>query len=164
MENILIAQIFGILAVIFFIISTQKNTKGQILIYNGLANAMAAIQYVFLNAWTGVISMIIAILRNIVFSRYKQVPLYILIIYLVIAIGFNLTLYDGILSLVPMIKIVIYAIGIYQKDVKVLKIIMLISCIISIAYDAINLAIVSMINQVISSIAGIIGLIRHKDA
>lgn len=163
MVLIIIAQIFGLLAFIFNFTSTQKEEKNQILLFNGLANMMSSFQYFALGAYSGAISTIIATFRNIVFSRFKKdVPIYILIIYLVIAVGINLGNINGIISLIPILNICTYGIAICQKDVGIIKIIVITNGALGLIYDAYNLAIVGVCSQLLSLIGGIIGYIRYK--
>ena len=160
---IIIAQIFGLLSFIFNFTSTQKAEKNQILLFNGLANMMSSFQYFALGAYSGAISTIIATLRNVVFSRFKdKVPVYILVIYLVIAISLNLGNIINIISIIPILNICTYGIAICQKDVGVLKIIVITNGALGIIYDAYNLAIVGVCSQLLSLIGGIIGYVRYK--
>lgn len=160
---IIIAQIFGLLSFIFNFTSTQKAEKNQILLFNGLANMMSSFQYFALGAYSGAISTIIATLRNVVFSRFKdKVPVYILVIYLVIAISLNLGNITNIISIIPILNICTYGIAICQKDVAVLKIIVITNGALGIIYDAYNLAIVGVCSQLLSLIGGIIGYVRYK--
>lgn len=163
MVLIIIAQVFGLLSFIFNFTSTQKAEKNQILLFNGLANMMSSFQYFALGAYSGAISTIIATLRNFVFSKFKNgVPIYILIIYLIIAISLNIGNITNIISLIPILNICTYGIAICQKDVGVLKIIMITNGTLGIIYDAYNLAIVGVCSQLLSLIGGIIGYIRYK--
>lgn len=162
MDFLIIAQIVGAISLIFNIISTQQNTKEKIFLFNGISNVACIIQYLLLGATTGAISSVIATTRNIVFSRFKKkIPIIVLIVYLIIAISFNAIAVDSIYDIIPIINICLYGIGIYQKDIRVLKCIIVIVGITGFTYDAINMAFVSMINQLISATAGAIGLIRY---
>lgn len=159
----IIAQLFGVLGFVFNFLSTQKEEKNQILLYNGLANALSGIQYFFLGAYSGAVSTFIATGRNIVFSRFKKsVPLIILIIYLIIAIMFNIQNVTSVITIIPIINICTYGIAICQNNVKVIKIIVILNSILGLIYDACNLAIASMCSQLFSLIGGIIGYTRSK--
>ena len=148
MKILFIAQIFGLISLVTNIVSIIKNKKKSILIYNGISNVACIIQYILLGTFTGAISSVIATLRNIVFSRYKnKIPLYILILYFLVAILFNLPYCNGIMSLIPLLNILVYGYGIWQTNIATLKIINIITGIAGMIYDIYALAYVSFINQ-----------------
>ena len=53
MINFIIAQIFGLVALIILVISFQKNKKERLLKLQMFSSLLYAIQYVFLKAYTG---------------------------------------------------------------------------------------------------------------
>lgn len=161
---IIIAQIFGLISIFFVTVANVKTKKKEILFFNGIANVFSCIQYCLLGAWTGAVSTIIAATRNAIFSRFKDnnIPLYVLIIYLIIVLIINGFIYTDIISLIPIFNVCIFAYGLWQKDVGRLKIIMIIVGLTGVLYDTINLAFVSVINQSISAITGTIGYIRYR--
>ena len=62
-----IAQIFGLIGLIFTILSYQNTKKDKFLIGQILSNATFTIQYLLLGAYSAVVSIIIALLRNFTF-------------------------------------------------------------------------------------------------
>ena len=163
MINLILAQIVGLFGFVLNITSTLRSNKNKILIYNALANTASIIQYLLLGAWTGAISCFIAVTRNIFFLKYKNnIPLKAFIIYILIAIPFNLIGYNGIISLLPVFNIILYAYGLYQKNVGVLKIITIIVSISGLIYDAFILAFVGVLSQGIAMIGSIIGYLNYK--
>lgn len=49
----IVAQIFGALALTILIISLQKNSKTKLLLHQSISSLLYALQYLFLNAYTG---------------------------------------------------------------------------------------------------------------
>lgn len=163
MINIIIAQIMGAFGFVANIFSTQQNTKKKTVAYNMLSNCCCGVQYILLGAYNGAISILVAIARDTIFMRFKKkIPLYVLIIYIVIAIIVNIPCYDGLISLLPIFNIVAYGIGVYKTDVKYLKIVIIFVGISGAIYDAASLAIVGMISNTFLAISGIVGYIRYK--
>jgi len=161
--NIILAQVVGIIGFYLNINSTLKTTKNKVLLYNGLANIASTIQYLLLGAFNGAICCFIATIRNLVFAKYKNnIPIYVLITYILIVIPLNLIGYDGILSLLPTFNIIIYAIGLYQKNIGTLKIITIIISTTGMIYDICNLAIVGAISQACAMISGTMGYLKYK--
>lgn len=164
MEWILVAQLFGLCGFIFSVTATQQETKNKILLHNGLANFLSGIQYLCLGAYSGCVATFIATGRNIVFAKYKDnVPLYVLIIYLILAIGLNITNITDIISVIPVLNICTYGIAIYQNDIKLLKAIVILNGTLGMFYDISSLAFVGVLNQLVQVISGIIGYIRYKN-
>lgn len=164
MINIIIAQIMGLLCFVANIFSTQQDTKNKTMIYNRLANCFSGIQYILLGAYNGAISILVAITRDTVFIRYKKkIPLYILIIYIIVAITVNIPCYNGIISLLPIFNIIVYGIAVYQNNVEYLKLAIIFVGISGAIYDAASLAIVGMFSNTFLAISGIIGYIRYRN-
>lgn len=162
MRNIIIANVIALCSFIFNLTGTQKNKKGQILLFNGIANVMSCIQFILLGAWTGAISCILAATRNVVFSLFKKkIPLLIFIFYVFIVIILNIPAITSLISIIPVAAIILYGYGLYQKDVSVLKIITIIVNVSCLIYNIYNYAFVSAISDSVASISAIIGFIRY---
>lgn len=161
--NLYLAQLFGFIALVTNIISILKNKKKSILIYNGTSNIACIIQYILLEKPTGAISSVIATLRNVVFSRFKgKIPVIVLIIYIIIALAFNLPYCTTIMSIIPLFNIIIYGFGIWQTNIETLKIINVITGLTGMIYDIYALAFVSFVNQLLSFIAGLISYYNYR--
>ena len=132
------------------------------MILNGLSNFIASIQYYLLDALSGAVSSIIALLRNIVFSLFKkEIPFIVLIGYYIIAIIAIIPTIDKMSSAIPLFNIMAYGYGIYQPNVKLLKIIIIVVSITGIIYDLISLAFADLVNQSLSLTSAVIGYISY---
>ena len=106
---IIIAQIIRIIASIFGLISDRATEPKKIYFYNSLYNIFCSVQYFLLNAIAGAITSILALFRNLLLYRYgKKLPIIILIIYLLLTAILDLTVYDGIISIIPIIGGLLY--------------------------------------------------------
>lgn len=149
-------QILGALVFFLNIIGNTKLSTKKVYLYNGICNSLSVIQYCLLGAWTGALCCIIAVLRNIVFSKFKKdVPILALLIYIALVILLNYKVVNNVLDIIPIINIIIYAIALWTKKIMNIKVIGLITCIDGVVYDFINGAYVSVLNQVIDGIVGI---------
>lgn len=163
MKLIYIAQIFGAIALLTNAISILKNKKKSILLYNGASNIACIIQYLLLGQLPGAISSAIATLRNVVFSKFKnKIPLIILIIYIAIALGFNLPYCKNIMDIIPIFNIIVYGFGIWQTNIETLKIINIITGFTGMIYDINASAYTGFINQFVSFVAGIISYVEYR--
>lgn len=124
---VILAQIFGILAIITFAISPQQKTKHGLLIYQFFSAMFYAIQYFLLGAYSAVATNILGAAKNLVFSKYakknKKIPLYFLILYILILIVAGILTYKNIFSIFPIILSILYSYGTWQDNLKVYRII-----------------------------------------
>ena len=67
--NLLISQIIGFCAFLIFIISIQQVNKKKILFLQIFSFGMYALEYLVINAYSGMIIFIINIIRSIVFYK-----------------------------------------------------------------------------------------------
>ena len=158
MNNILliIAQVIGFLVIAVDIVCMSQLTTKKVYLYNALGNALVTLQYLVLGAWTGALCSLIAVLRNIVFSRYKNnIPLYILIIYIIIVLILNIPFANSIVDMIPIINIIIYAIALWTKKIMNIKMIGLVTCIDGVIYDYNKRAYVTIFREIIDGIIAI---------
>ena len=151
-----IVQLLGALVFILNIIGNTKLSTKKVYIYNGVCNGLSVLQYSLLGSWTGALCCIIAVIRNLVFARFKKdVPLYVLLIYIAIVILLNYRLVYRVLDIVPIVNIIIYAIALWTKKIMNIKIVGVFTCIDGVIYDFINGAYVTVLNEIIDGIVGV---------
>lgn len=159
----LLAQIFRTIGAVFAINSDKSNNTKKIFIYNGIGNFFIAIQYFLLDAVTGGISNLIAILRNFIFYKYKEeVGIKELLIYFTILIMFNYSCFTGTISMIPVLTVIIYSSALYTKNPSTIKHAVLISCFMEIIYDIVFKAYVGVIISIIDIILVTISLNKLK--
>ncbi len=160
------AQLFGLLALIFNIITVHFKTKEKILICSILSNLVVTIEFFLLNAITGAIVSIINLFRCIIFYFYKKKnkkpSLLILILFEIIVIISGAISYQNIWSLIPIIATVSYTYGLWQDDVKRIKYISAIIALEWSIYNIIVMAYVGSIQGVVQFISSIIAIIRYN--
>ena len=161
----ILAQICGIIALILVVISVQFKTKEKIVMYMVFANFMIAIQFFLLNAITGAIISIINTIRCIVFYYYKKKemkPSFVtLLIFEIIAIVSGIISWQNIWSLIPIIVTVLYTYGLWQDNVKVLRIMVGIVGGGWAIYDVVVKAYVGALQEVSQLISAIVSLVRN---
>ena len=142
---ILMAQFFRIIGSIFSIISDKSNDTKKIFLYNSISNLFCSIQYFLLNAISGGITSIIAILRNIIFYKYKEkVTIKELLMYFLILIIFSIRSINGLVSIIPILLVIIYSTSLYTKNIYTIKYAIIITCLLEIIYDAVYKAYVGI--------------------
>lgn len=131
-----------------------------------LANIVVAIQYFLLNALTGAIISILNTIRCLVFYFYKKKDmkpsLIVLIIFEVIAIISGIVSWQDMWSLIPIIVTVIYTYGLWQDNVKVIRITTGIVGAGWAIYNVVVKAFVGALQEIAQLISAIISLYRGK--
>lgn len=158
----ILAQILGGIALFILVLSFQKNEKQALLKYQIGSSIFFAGQYLFLQAYTGCLMNLICVLRNILFKKYdkKQVPIYLLIFIVFIMLILSLFAYNGSISLLPCIACILYTISIWQSNLKVTRIVEVISCSLYIIYNIKVLAYVGLVSTMIELISALIAIYR----
>ena len=158
----IVAQIFGALALAILIISLQKNSKTKLLLYQSISSLLYALQYLFLNAYTGCFMNLICMIRNMIFNQYpkKRPPVYWLIITIVLMIFFSSLSYTGVMSFLPMIAVILYSIALWHGNLTVIRTTEIISCSLYILYNIKVLAITGLIATIIEFVGAILAVYK----
>ena len=158
----IVAQIFGALALAILIISLQKNSKTKLLLYQSISSLLYALQYLFLNAYTGCFMNLICMIRNMIFNQYpkKRPPVYWLIITIVLMIFFSSLSYTGVISFLPMIAVILYSIALWHGILTVIRTTEIISCSLYILYNIKVLAITGLIATIIELVGAILAVYK----
>lgn len=162
----ILAQICGIIALILTVIAVQFKTKEKIVMCSVFANIVVAIQFFLLNAITGAVVSIINTIRCIIFYYYKKKDmkpsLIILLIFEIIAVVSGIMSWQNIWSTIPIIVTVIYTYGLWQDNVKVIRITTGIAGFGWAIYDIIVMAYVGAVQETSQLISAIIALARNR--
>ena len=158
----IVAQIFGALALTILIISLQKNSKTKLLLYQSISSLLYALQYLFLNAYTGCFMNLICMIRNMIFNQYpkKRPPVYWLIITIVLMIFFSSLSYTGVISFLPMIAVILYSIALWHGNLTVIRTTETIPCSLYILYNIKVLAITGLIATIIELVGAILAVYK----
>ena len=156
-----LAQLFGIIGLIILILSFQKNNKEELLKYQVFSSLFFSIQYFYLNAISGCLMNAMTLVRNIIFRKFKdKVPIIYLIIIISLMIILSIFSYNGVISLLPTIGVVLYSIAIWQDNLTITRIVEMIGCILFIIYNIKVVAISGLITTFIEMISAIVGIYR----
>lgn len=162
----ILAQICEIIALIITVIAVQFKTKEQIVMCSILANIVVSIQFLLLNAITGAVVSVINTIRCIIFYYYKKKDrkpsLIVLLIFEIVAVVSGIISWQNLWSVIPIIVTVIYTYGLWQDNVKVIRITTAVAGFGWAVYDIIVMAYVGAIQETSQLISAIIALIRNK--
>ena len=162
----ILAQVFGIVAIVIMFFSYQKKSKRDFLFLQIFMNIFYACQYFLLNAFSAVASNIVSIVRTIIFYKYEKenhkVPFIYLIIFEAIIIISGILTYNGLYSIIPNIILFIYTYGTWQNKLSTTYKIGILASILWIYYNVTVGAYISTISSAVEFVASVRGLIRLK--
>ena len=88
MNYFVIAQVFGVIGIIFSVLSMQMKTKKNIMLMLLGLNLASALNFLFLGSITGSLVCFFAVLETFINYLYdnkdKRVPIYIILFYIII--------------------------------------------------------------------------------
>jgi len=156
-----LAQLFGFIALIFLIISFQKNDKNKLLKYQIFSSLFFAIQYLCLNAITGCLMNLMTLVRNVIYKRFNNnTPVLYLLSVIVAMVVLSMFSYNGIISILPTVAVILYSIALWQKNLTITRCTEVISCSLFIIYNIKVLAITGLISTIIEMFFAIVATYR----
>lgn len=162
--NFLIAQVMGIVGLIYSIISMYKEDKRTVLILVTITNSFYLLQYSLLQAISGIIITLIAVLRGLIFYYYdikkKNTPIFILLILITLLTILSIYNYKDIYSLLTLIAGISYTYGVWQNNLRIFRITALIAPICFIIYNIHVLAYAGALASLLEAIMAIIAIIK----
>lgn len=166
MTNIILSQIFGILAIITNSLSLQIVKKSKMMFFLLIANVFYVTQYFLLGAYTASITNIIIIIRTMLFNKYdnsnQKIPMSLLAIIIALCLIALAITYNGVLSFIPIIITIAYTIGATYNNPKKFKIIYGICAIIWLIYNFKVQAYVGMIGNFLEIISAYTAIMKKQ--
>lgn len=164
MYNFAIAQIFGIMGIIFSVLSMQMKTKKNIMIMLLLLNLASALNFLFLDSLSGSLVCFFAVIEtfiNYLFdSKNKKVPIYVIGIYVVINIALGLSSYHSLLDILPIVCALLYCATICMQKESNIRKLMFANQSLWLVYDIIVKAYMFSISNVLTLVSIVISMIR----
>lgn len=156
------AQILGFIAFLISLYAYQKVNKKDILLCMVISNIINLVHYLMLGAYSGCITKVIAIFRDIFIvlkEKNKRLSsVLFLIIFILIYTLVSIYTFTNILSLFPLVAAIIYIIPTWLGDSKTVKKTALFCYVLWLIYNIYVLSIAGVIANIISIVSIIIGL------
>lgn len=160
----IIIQGVGFLALLFVILSFQKNKRGLILLYLVIAQTIFAIHFGLLEAWTAVVINVIAAIRTYIFyakDTQKWAKSALWYYFFIFTFGFaGFIVWEGYHSLLPISAVIIDTFAQWKKDTKSIRFIMLMPRPLWFIYNFIVGSQAGMITEVIIVFSIVLGILR----
>lgn len=160
----ILAQVVGTLAIVVFAISPHQKTKKKVLFFNIVSSLLYALQYLLLGAFSAVATNVIGTVKNQVFYMYekkeKDIPIRALLIYIAILVISGMLTYTNIFSVFPVLLSSLSAYGVWQKNLKVYRNIVVINSASWLIYNFVVGAYVGAIGNAFQICSAIVAIIR----
>lgn len=118
-------QMVGFAGLASFFLSYQEKSNRMLYLFQTLASVLFCIQYVLLGAWSGCLSLIVAIIRNIMLARSSSWTWVRwkgwVWIFTAICTGILLFTWQGPLSLLPFFALVGSTIGFWTNNAQKIR-------------------------------------------
>ena len=165
MNNFMIAQFFGILGIIFSVLSMQMKTKRNIMLMLLALNLASALNFLFLNSIPASLVCFFAVFEtfiNYLFdSKDKKVPIYIIIFYIIVNILLGASAYSTPLDIIPIACAIIYCLTVCMKKESTIRKLMFSNQSLWLVYDIIVKAYMFSISNILTLISIIIAMYRY---
>lgn len=165
MNNFIIAQIFGIIGIIFSVLSMQMKTKKNIMLMLLGLNLASALNFLFLNSISGSLVCFFAVLETIINyifdSKNKKVPIYVVIFYIIVNLALGIATYHHIIDIIPIICALLYCATVCTSKEANIRKIMFGNQTLWLIYDLIVKAYMFSISNILTLISIIISIYRY---
>ena len=166
MSNFVIAQIFGVIGIICSILSMQMKKRKHILILLLMLNLASALNFLFLKGYTSSIICFVAVLEMLINyfffeKKKKDVPLYLIFIYIIINIILGIIPYTNIIDILPIICATLYCVTIACKKESNIRKLMFLNQVFWLTVDLKYKAYMFAISNILTLISIIISMYRY---
>ena len=157
----IISQILVIVYYLIYSYTFHLKDNKKILIVGIIATIISSISYLLLNAYTGMAMCFVAIIRNLLFSKYQKNKLNLSLIFILTLIASSFT-FDSWFCLFNIIATIIYTYALWQTNTKIYKLLGIIVNVLMIVYDIYIKSIFGVILISIAFISSISGYLKEN--
>ncbi len=167
--NLLISQIIGFCAFLIFVISLQQVSKKKILFLQIFSFGLYSLEYLVINAYSGMIIFIINIIRSIIFYKVADKNSnnkLILAIFVILSLLCGKITYKYLFDILPIIASILTIIFTWQSSTKILRLGQISVCICWIIYDIFVSAYIGIFTEfliIFFTIVALLGLNYNVD-
>ena len=157
-------QLIGFIGVAFFIASYQMRSNRLLFLFQLIGCLIFCVQFFIMGAYTGALSLIVNVLRNLLLLKINDWPWVKskLTLSAIIALLVAITVYTwaGPLSLLPFFSVAITSIGYWTNNAQKIRLSQLIGSPCTLIYDALIRSWGGVLNESIALLSIIISIVR----
>ena len=161
---LLIAQLFGLLGVVFYLLSFQQKRRSGIVFVNIVSRVFYVLQYFLLRAFDGVAMDFLGLISSLCagfalrLSPRKRFLLFSAVNVSIIVVG--LLLYKDVFSLFAIAATVLEGAALWLRREKLIRLLTLVSAPLWLIYNVSNLAFGSALGNALAMVSIVIALAR----
>lgn len=156
-----VSYMFGIIAIVFLIISFQINDKNILFKYQIISSFASFFQYLFIGGLMGALMNLVAGIRNFVFKRYDgKIPVFVLIFFIVLITFLSMLSFDGNISLLPMLAVLNYSFALWTLDLRLIRLVNVFASLLFLIYDVCIFSVTGFILHVLEMSSALISIYR----
>ena len=160
----IISQVFSALAFAMLVISFYNKKKSKMLAFQVADSLFDGIHFCLLGAFSGGIINFVGMLRSIVFLKKEKHSwlnsIYVFLLFIVLYILICLITYDGIISLLPTIGVIIFASALWFGTPKTIRFMGVIASVFWLSYDICVRSYVEITTEIILLISTMISMLK----
>jgi len=160
----IIIQAIGFIGVAFFIASYQMRSNRALFLFQMIGCLIFMAQFLILGAYTGALSLMINVLRNLLLLRiadWKWVKSKVtLSMILLMLIAVTIYTWAGWLSLLPMLSVGITSIGYWTNNARKIRISQMFGSPCTLLYDALICSWGGVLNETIALVSIVVSIYR----
>lgn len=164
MSNFFISQIFAMCSLMSTMLCTWQKSRKGILFFLLLDSIFLTISYFLLDAYTGAVTNIICIFRNIFFylkeNNGKVNNMCIPMSFIILHIIFGVISFNSFNSILPIIGSVIFCITAWQDNAKIVRLGTMLMVLMWLTYDITIKSYVSIVTETLSFLSALIAVIK----
>ncbi len=165
MFDMIMGQVFGLLATIATFLSYQANTQKKVLIILNVSAALLCVSYFFLGATSGLVLNIICIIRNLALyiERGKtKATRAIGIVFALAMLGFGIPSWQAWFSLLLILALMANTVFLSLGNPQWLRMSILFTSSMVLIYNILVLSFGGMLSESIAIVSSAIGLFRYR--
>ena len=162
----IIIQIIGVCAMASCAVCFQAKKRGRILVFQILANLFWVVHFLLLKAYTGTLLCALSAIRCGVYyfleGRQKYLVFSAVGVFCIISTVISILTYEGYLSLLALVGTLLQCVSFAVSKPNTIRVISLCASPFWFTYDILSLSYTGAVNEIISVISMIVGLIRYR--
>ena len=157
-------DIFGYVGLLLNLVAVLAASRKKLLLTQISSSIAFSLHYYLLGAYAGALQVIVTIIRNILFLNSKKFdqPQYVLYGILTLSVAFALMGWQGPITLLVMISILLGTIGRWQNSLELLLIFSFVATIFTLLYAVAVASIPAVVSSIIQMIITSIAIAKNE--
>ena len=159
-----VIQGIGFLALLFVILSFQKNKRATILVYLIIAQILFTLHFSLLHAWIGASMNALAAIRTFIFYQKEKIdilknPIW-LYIFIFLTWSMTIVFWNNIFTIFPVLAMTFDIIATWNVNTKKIRLLMLLPRPLWLIYNLVVGSVAGIIAEIVILISLLIGIFR----